>query len=142
MNTKHISQIIFYLGFAFVWGCGQASSLGVSVNGSVSADDLPLAEGLITFIPVGETTGKKCSVLIQGGSYVFEPAQGLSAGEYRVEVMGVPPGIKAMAEGKNPSHSQSSYREIALQFNEKSALKCTLKASRANTVDFIVKYGQ
>ena len=142
MSKKSALQIIFYLGLSIVWGCGQASPLGVVVQGSVSADHSPLAEGLITFIPVGGTTGQKCSVLIQGGSYVFESNHGLKAGEYRVEVMGLSPGVKAMAEGMTPSHSKSSYREIAPQFNEKSVLKCTLTASSANTADFIVKYVQ
>jgi hypothetical protein len=78
--------------------------------------------------------------MILNGKYVIEPAEGLAAGEYRVEVMGLPPGVKAMAEGKVPSHAPSSYREIDPAFNEKSNLKCTLQASVENMADFSVKY--
>jgi len=142
MSTNHALQIILYVGIALVVGCRQTSPLGVIIKGSVESDNSPLAEGLITFIPVGGTTGQKCSVLIHDGKYIFEPVEGLMAGEYRVEVMGLPPGIKAMAEGKSPSHSPSTYREIAPAFNEKTSLKCTLQATGENTADFSVKYVQ
>jgi hypothetical protein len=142
MSTNFTLQIVFCIGLTVVLGCSQKSQLGLSVKGTVTADDTLLAEGLITFIPVVETTGQKCSVTIHDGKYVFEPAQGLMPGEYRVEVMGLPPGIKAMAEGKTPSHSPLTYREIASAFNEKSTLKITLQATGENTADFAVKYGK
>jgi len=142
MSKMQALPIIFCVGLISVVGCGQRSPLGMGVKGLVNADNSPLAEGLITFIPVGGTTGQKCSVPIHDGKYVFEPVQGLMAGDYRVEVMGLPPGIKAMAEGKAASHSQSTYREIAPAFNETSDLKYTLQATGENTADFSVKYVQ
>jgi hypothetical protein len=140
MSTKHVLQVIFWVGLTSLWGCGPALRPGVRVSGLVTADDSPLDEGLITFIPLNGTAGQKCSALIRDGKYVFEPDQGLMTGEYRVEVMGLPPGVKALAEGKAPTHSPSTYREIAPAFNEASTLKCTLEATGENSADFNVKY--
>ncbi len=142
MSTNLSVLIVFCVGLTALSGCGQQSPIGLRVKGTVTADNALLTEGLITFIPVAETSGQKCSVQILDGKYAFEPAQGLMLGEYRVEVMGLPPGIKAMAEGKAPSHSPSTYREIASAFNEKSTLKITLQATGENTADFAVKYGK
>ncbi len=142
MSTNLSLLVVICAGLTALSGCGQSSPTGISVKGTVTADNALLTEGLITLIPVAETSGHKCSVQILDGKYTFERAHGLMPGEYRVEVMGLSPGIKAMAEGKTPSHSPSSYREIASAFNEKSTLKITLQATGENTADFAVKYGK
>jgi hypothetical protein len=140
MKSTHPYTFVVLLGLASTFGCEQKPVPGVRVLGSISVENKLLDEGLITFVPITGTAGKKCSVVIQEGKYAVDASQGLSAGEYRVEVMGLPPGIKDMAEGKSPSHSSSSYREIDQSFSERSNLKCTLRENVENIVNFSVKY--
>ena len=123
-------------------GCAKQKTSDVNVNGTVTVEKTPLTEGLITFVPCNGTNGKKCSVVISEGRYIFDSSQDLAAGEYRVEIMGLPPGIKAMAEGKPPSLAKTSYREIAPAYNEKSTLHCTLQSGQENRYDFSVQYAR
>ncbi len=121
-------------------GCSTQTIQNVAAHGSVTVAKTPLPEGLITFVPCNGTPGKKCSVVITDGRYAFDSAQGLAAGDYRVEIMGLPPGIKSMAEGQPPSHHRTNYREIAPEYNEKSTLHCTLQSSQDNQADFNVQF--
>ncbi len=144
MNRFCQLYIILITGLAMTLGCTPSAPSGIIVRGSVTVEAAPLDEGLITLVPTGGTTGKKCSVEIHHGKYEFDALLGLAPGEYRVEVMGLPPGIKAMAEGKLVDHSdpkhKSTYREIAPEFNERSILRCSLVEGRENTADYQVKY--
>ena len=102
------------------------------------AEDGPLGEGLITFVPLPGTTGPKVSASIEGGRYAVAADQGLQPGDFKVEVYGLPPGVKAMAEGRHPPRGEEDYREVSPEFNSQSRLAATLTAG-ANREDFRVR---
>lgn len=106
----------------------------------VTVDKQPLPEGLITFVPLASTAGQKTSTHILDGRYSIEHAEGLVPGEYRVEIFGMPPGVRALAEGKTPEHSSSNFREIAPEFNRRSRLMWTIDQEKRTTADFEVRY--
>ena len=140
--------VFMLLPICFSVGCGQVPVSGEWIEGSVTVDKQPLAEGIITFVPLSGTTGGKITATIVDGKYRIDAAEGLEVGKFRVEIMGLPPGIKAMAEGKHLASSESfhsrgpreAYREIDAEFNKQSKLGCTIVHGMVNSADFDVRY--
>lgn len=133
---RRVSAVVLALLCA---GCAPAPS-GVVVEGQVRAAGQPLHEGLITFEPSGATPGPKVSAVIADGNYFIPASEGLAAGKFRVEVMGIPPGVKAMAEGLPRPRGRGDYREIAAEFNRETRLRCELKSDQDNHADFDVAF--
>lgn len=123
-------------------GCNDRPPLGEGLSGRVIVEGNPLDDGLITLIPNAGTTGNKISTVVQAGNYQILPEDGLNAGSFRVEILGLSPSIKAMADGKRPTIGKDSYREIDERFNEKSELQCDVVAGLANVADFHVQYSK
>lgn len=133
---------IFTLYLASLQGCSNPTTNTINVHGNVFANNQPLSEGLITFVPHNGTTGKKYSTSISEGQYATPADTVLIAGDYRVEIYGMPPEVKALSEGRIPPREKTSYREIAPQYNKKSTLHCTLVSGSENRFDFSVQYAQ
>lgn len=68
-------------------GCGSSDVLNrQSVSGHVNLDGVPLAHGLIRFIPQGATTGPGAMAEILDGQFCFTKDSGPISGTHRVEV--------------------------------------------------------
>ena len=120
-------------------GCSRPV-IGTSVHGFVHVGKIPLAEGLITFVPLPGTDGPKISASIDQGVYQINGDRGLGNGSFRVEVFGLPPAVKAMAQGQPVSHGPNDYREIDDRFNTQSELLCEILPDQDQAHDFIVEY--
>jgi len=122
-------------------GCGS-KPIGESISGLVTVDGQSMLEGLITFEPIERTTGPKISTIIENGSYLIKPSEGIHAGIFRVEILGIPPGVKALADGRghseSPARSSPVYREVAAEFNFQSRLFATVMKGVSNQFDFQV----
>jgi hypothetical protein len=141
VSVSHVGGIaVACLLTSIIVGCHSPSRLGEALSGQVTVEGQPLDEGLITFIPLNDTPGTKVSVTITNGQYEVLPQEGLKAGEFRVEIFGLPPSIKAIAEGLPPPMESKNYREIDAQFNTQSQTTCRLSTGQANVADFAVRY--
>lgn len=146
--AANCERALLLLFVVFAMGCGIQKSNGEVISGSVTVEKRPLTEGLIAFVPLAGTNGSKVTAMILDGKYDIHSTDHLGVGKFRVEILGLPPGIKAMAEGKHIANSESLdkklqrdvYREIAPEFNEQSKLECTIVSSVSNTADFEVRY--
>jgi hypothetical protein len=139
-----LERIKFSLVFSLlvaIAGCGS-KPIGESISGVITVDGQPMQEGLITFEPMERTTGPKISTMIDNGSYLISPTEGIHAGIFRVEILGIPPGVKALADGRGHSESpvrpRSAYREVAAEFNFQSRLFATVVKGVSNQFDFQV----
>jgi hypothetical protein len=122
-------------------GCSSEAKVGELVEGSVTVDSIPFMEGLIAFEPIKTTPGPKVTAEIVDGKFIIGPEMGLQAGEFRIEIMGIPPSVRSMAEGKSPSESdRKRYREIHADFNVRSNLKYRVKSGKVNYPSFDVRY--
>ena len=135
------SGVTAALLLAGVGGCGDVGDTppAAAVHGSVRVEGELLREGLITFIPQGATLGPKVSAVIEGGIYEIAADKGLQPGMFRVEVDGMPPGVKSGVDGLPPETPAAEYREIAAEFDENSQLTVTLQEGE-NIEDFDVDY--
>jgi len=68
-----------------VAGCGQ-NCQRVSVDGNVTLDGKPLAEGAINFIPQLGTAGPTAGAAITEGRFSIERDRGTFTGMFRVEI--------------------------------------------------------
>src|SRR5438105_3351286 len=77
------------LGTVALPGCSDAAIV-VPVSGTVTLDDKPLTDGLVTFYPVGDTGGLGgFGTTGPDGKYKITPSRGsggLLPGDYRVSV--------------------------------------------------------
>jgi hypothetical protein len=137
----HPRSIVLLFILVLMAGCDTEPS-GETVCGVVTIEGQPMTEGLITFAPMGTTTGPKVSALIDSGAYSVLSTEGIHAGLFRVEILGLPPGVKALASGGDHSQlslQKSPYREVAAEFNFQSVLTANLESGVANQFDFQVQ---
>jgi len=71
-----------------VAGCGGSDEgpPRAGAKGSVTLDGKPLVEGVIRFIPIGDSKGPKSFATIKNGSYSVDAAHGPVVGKHRVEI--------------------------------------------------------
>jgi len=74
---------LLFGGCLLVAGCGSDVA---TVSGTVTFGNEPVAEGVLRFLPVGETPGRGAAVVIKDGSYLISSEKTLAPGEYRVSI--------------------------------------------------------
>lgn len=114
---------LFCLLISFLWlsiaGCGGGSALGV--QGSVTLDGEPVANGSIVFLPAA-ADGPKGAAAVENGKYAIPPETGLKPGKYRVEVSWQKPTGKKIPSA-DPGMTIDETREaVPAKFNTASTL--------------------
>jgi hypothetical protein len=90
-----VLQILPILAMLACVGCGSGDQIRRAIiEGEVTYDGQPIANGQIRFYPAGDTPGGVASAPIVAGKYVVENKGGVPLGTHRVEVLGyrAPPG--------------------------------------------------
>jgi hypothetical protein len=67
-------------------GCGQQEAERAAVQGRVTVQGQPVAEGNIAFFPQGETRGRPAGAEIVNGEYALTAEEGPLVGSARVEI--------------------------------------------------------
>ncbi|MCC9603640.1 hypothetical protein LOC67_24085 [Stieleria sp. JC731] len=121
-------------------GCTKELSVGIQAGGTVTVDGKPLSGAVMTFEPMGSTTGPSASAPIFGGSFRLTDDNGLHGGKYRIRISMIPAGIlrsipKEQQVGLPPSDSV-----IAPEYDGKSKLEWTLLPDQDNTLEFDVSF--
>lgn len=125
--------IVLFVALGF-FGCGKESdSLGRrAVSGRVSLAGQPLAQGTITFDPVGK--GTSSGAAITNGDYSLTAANGLPPGSYVVRISSPVGGI---ATPDVPGESdQLAKEQIPAEFNSQTNLKAEVTDAGPNTFNF------
>jgi hypothetical protein len=114
-----------------VLGCGENNR--AEVEGTVTLDGKPFAEGHITFIPTGDTKGPVAGATILEGQYRVPSAKGVQIGTNRVEIRGVRATGRKIPFG--PGMIDEFVEAIPPKYNEKSELQIKTQAG-TNRADF------
>lgn len=105
-----------------VAGCGKSPQ---AISGRVTLDGKPLSEAAIQFIP--QMPGvRKTSCEVQDGEYQLPCENGLVPGEYRVDVIDLPP----------LTHATAPRRSFPARYTDRSPLSITVEAGGSTTFDF------
>lgn len=136
-------------GIAALIACGCGGSDGperASVSGQVTLDGTPVEQGMIAFIPDGQTVGPTAGAAIANGRYQIPSSSGPVLGSHRVEILAHRAGKDVSVAGigdatAGPSAAatvQETEMYIPEQYNKRSTLTVTIKSGR-NTQDFPLK---
>lgn len=121
--------LVFLLSLTFLSGCGNSEPKLVSVNGTVTLDGVPLADGFMYFKTI--ETGSMERLEIKGGDFNGKALPGLR----RVEIISNVP-KKVVIDGKTIEVPDNI---IHPSFNIDSKLTTQVVADGVNTFKFEVK---
>jgi len=131
---RRFAMIPLVLLLSTMTGCGWGETLGVGVSGTITYKGQPIKEGLISFIPMGGTSGPSGGANIDDGRYAVSRRAGLVPGKYRVEVRAFEQTGKETA--KSTQQSQMFGRPIDQVTTDPKALEQLekLKMERKNII--------
>lgn len=87
MDRRTIHAALLVLITLYLASCsGETGPQRIAIQGAVRLGNAPLANGLIRFIPTGETTGPAATSSISDGQYEFSSKDGPIIGTHRVEI--------------------------------------------------------
>jgi hypothetical protein len=107
---------------AGICGCGESPQ---AISGRATLDGQPLSEAAIQFIPKSPGV-RKTSCEVQSGAYQLPQENGLVPGEYRVDLVDLPP----------LSHSTTPRRPFPARYTDSSPLSITVEPQGPRTFDF------
>ncbi len=119
-------------------GCGSNGPQRAAVSGTVTVDGATLEEGVISFLPMGETKGPTSGARIIGGKYTIPAVSGPVLGMHRVEITArrkarqtLPIGKASSDAGTESSASEETLNQfIPPNYNSKSTLTFDVKAGK------------
>lgn len=134
MNTaRHVGiWLVAIVAFALTSGCGAGDGVRRGgVAGSVTFAGEPLTDGVIRFVPTGDTKGPMTEGKIADGSFRFSQVEGPCVGNNRVEVFAF---VKTGKTIRNEGVETEEIRQIIpAAYNTKTTLTAEI-ASGENTL--------
>jgi hypothetical protein len=131
------SVVLAAVGLAVAMGCGQRGLRRVSVEGTVTLDTKPLAEGNIRFRSLSADTTVIVPARIADGRFVVPEASGPLPGKYRVEIE------VARKTGRKVPHPMLPERvvdemteSLPATYNSQSTLSAEVTATGPNRFEF------
>lgn len=136
---KRLSLLLLLSVCFLAWGCGGSNPQGrLPLEGEVTLDGTPLANGSITFEPSGSQTERtQAGGEILNGKYSIPAANGVVAGEYlaRITSMREVPGSRV--DDPDPMKVHVEYENVVPpEYGAKSTQKVTVEKGQKNNFDF------
>lgn len=126
-------------------GCGDKADQRISIHGNVTFKGEPIADGVVSLLPVGSMPGPPISGLIQAGQYSISEAEGPTVGNYRVEIEGfrktgrkIPDMASPLPARQQPGIIEEKMPYIPAKFNTASALTVDV-TTETKELDFDLK---
>jgi hypothetical protein len=124
-------------------GCGGTDEgpPRATVRGTVTLDDAPLKQGVIRFVPTGETEGPKSSLPIVNGRFKADEDAGPLVGSHRVEIEstddgGYPLNDEAGLERLLANPHRLQVVRVPRSYNQRSTLSAQIVADGPNELTF------
>ncbi len=127
-------------------GCGSSEPNWPrgAVKGTVTLDGKPLPQGVVRFIPLGETAGPKVSVPVMDGNFAMDNLNGPVVGHHRIEIQstdngGIPFDDEEAASKIRSGQLRLNVLKVPPQYNDKSTLEQDVSAEGPNEFTFELK---
>lgn len=137
-SPSAIGRLLFVLlaSAPVICGCGNVDSNRLTVKGLVTLGGKPLAGGSISFVSL-DTDGISVAGTIANGQFTIPHADGLSPGEYRVEILYFAETGRMILDTDAPDRKVAETRQIVpAKYNFESTLKVKLDANNAEDIEF------
>ncbi len=131
---------VLTLAIALATGCESGDGLDRQpIQGSVTLDGQPLADGAVLFEPVSNETGTAVGTTIQAGTFAIPRALGPVPGAYRVRIYSAssiqaPPG-----PGQSARTTRPMVERIPERYNAQTILKAQVAGRQANHFRFTLE---
>ena len=137
-STSRRLASVFQLAALVIAGCSNSGSQRYEVIGNVTFAGEKIAEGAISFVPIGNTKGPQVGGGIQQGRYHIDRSGGPVAGRHRVEITFLQKtGRKVNNMGRQPIDQMINI--IPAKYSGETS-KLTVTITRGtNTFDFDLK---
>ena len=124
-------------------GCPDEFGARQAINGRVTLKGQPVKEGVIEFVPIGETATAadvtKSGAVVRNGNYTMDVENGLFPGMYLVRITagdGMTPANPDEPPG--PSRNIVSKELIPPAYNVDSTQEVEVKLNQPNKFDFLI----
>lgn len=154
MNSKHANSfarlptILLSILVVTAYGCGGGveGPIGATVSGTVRFNGEPLREGVIRFVPEGDTAGPQTTIPVTDGQFAVEDVSvGPIVGSHRIEIQSTEDGGYAMDdENAIQKLRESGIKKIEVvtipaMFNTQSTLHEVVTETGPNEFTFDLK---
>jgi hypothetical protein len=119
-------------------GCSRSAGRQ-SLEGTVTLDGAPLADGSIVFMPQLGTKSPTCGGTIARGRFSISPAGGAACGTFRVEITAVRNTGKRVMNPKEGKLVDEILQYIPARYNQHSELTATVTEQGPNRFEFTLK---
>ena len=116
-------------------GCGEPSDRK-SLEGTVTLDGVPLAEGHVKFVPQRGTKGPIAGGKIIAGNFSISPEGGTFTGTFRVEITATRKTGKQVKDHRTGEMIDGIQQFLPPQYNRQSKLTATVTESGPNQYEF------
>ncbi len=119
-------------------GCGPSGPERAIVTGAVTYQGQPIANGVIRFVPTGQTKGPAAGASIENGTYEANLKGGVVVGVNRVEITAVQP--RSDPAGRDIAAMEGAgVQYIPEQYNLQSTLNVTIESGGPFVKNFDLK---
>lgn len=115
-------------------GCSNERRQGI--EGTVTMDGQPLAEGSIKLIPHEGTPGPTAGAKIENGRFSIDTTKGTFAGSFRVEILASRPSGRTTVDPETGEQYAIREQYVPAQYNTESQLTAQIKDDQANRLEF------
>ncbi|HLA85800.1 MAG TPA: hypothetical protein VJL29_13500 [Thermoguttaceae bacterium] len=137
--SNHLARRIFagfLLASMMIPAAGCGDTLRQSIEGVVTLDGRPLAEGSIQLLPREGTRGPSAGALIKDGRFSIDASKGAFAGTFRVEITAMRQGKQVRIDPETGGKYLLNEQYLPARYNTKSELTADIKEGQPNKLEF------
>ncbi|MDR1382790.1 MAG: hypothetical protein LBJ67_02925 [Planctomycetaceae bacterium] len=134
MRIKNFIGLMLILFAVLLTGCGKSDGR-IAIRGNITLDNIPLADGTITFFPTGGGSGVSSGGSIQQGYYTSD----LMPGKYVVQITANRKTGKMLPSSPGDPPLEEFEQYIPTKYNKKSELTIDVENKSKQTFDFALE---
>jgi hypothetical protein len=138
MRYTAISSVVLGVGLLVAPGC-HGTSGRQSLDGTVTVDGAPLADGSIIFLPQPGTKSPTCGGTVSQGRFSIAPTGGAACGAFRVEITAIRDTGRKVKEPREGKMIDELVQFIPERYNRLSELTATVTEQGPNRFEFALK---
>lgn len=132
--SRLIALILLITMVTVAVGCGQPPRR--AVEGTVTLDGEPLAEGYLQLRPLPQTGGPTAGAKVVAGRFRIEDSKGPFPGEHRVEITALGDAAGYVIDEFTGEQYPATRQMLRAQYNDQSELTATVHDDRPTTLTF------
>jgi hypothetical protein len=139
MTSRNVcGPVLWLIGLSMLAGCSQAGGRQ-ALEGTVTLDGAPLAEGSILFLPQADTQSPTCGGRISQGRFSIAPKGGAACGTFRVQITAVRNTGRKATRPQDGQQMDETEQYIPARYNRQSELSVTVGDKGPNQYEFALR---